>query len=667
MSDQTQKQNFRYKYIVNDINYNIQLFNIQHEKIKIMIDTKNIFSDDYVEYSNLYSLVQFQEITRYYILFENIDEVFDDLAHTIQEKNFTLTHNGNTVTLTIKVMINKSVKNVDFILDKNKIIDLSSQNDNPQYYSKTFSSKNTEKYKNLEKSKRNIEISNINELNTLLSDLKDRITVLENSQHNLLSERNELPESKISNELKVNNLGASGDNLSLGLENILLRLSKLENDNNNKDKKIAKLESKLRYYESLDKTYNNNISNINNPELDNNYMKLSTVPTIKNTILKSQTIPQNSYNNYPLQFQKQSSLSYCKEERNNYTDSHNIYISDNNNINRSMKNYNNYNYNNQRLRQSKSQIFQNNNSAYYMDENVSMHSQETKKNNLRNNSYNDKRLFRENNKSFEEKDTYRSNKFNNENYPNNNLDIKSNNSNVNSVMSNYSNANDRNFQKHVEYKEKIGIPIVPRQNLKKYVNSRIIFTRTELKLLKNKLSEGNKKVHVFFDLLYRASTDGDFQEIVKKSYFNREKTLTLFYSYEGSRFGVYMQKRKATSFIKGKILKEVPGTSFIVSLNNLKFFDISPTKTAKEGHEDCLSFGRTFYLNANGSNWLIYTPRSKFLKKKCTIGNQLGEYYDFDPEVLVGSNYEYHLKDVEIFHVVFEKDEDDNHDNNQKK
>ena len=150
---------------------------------------------------------------------------------------------------------------------------------------------------------------------------------------------------------------------------------------------------------------------------------------------------------------------------------------------------------------------------------VSMHSQETKKNNLRNNSYNDKRLFRENNKSFEEKDTYRSNKFNNENYPNNNLDIKSNNSNVNSVMSNYSNANDRNFQKHVEYKEKIGIPIVPRQNLKKYVNSRIIFTRTELKLLKNKLSEGNKKVHVFFDLLYRASTDGDFQEIVKKKLF----------------------------------------------------------------------------------------------------------------------------------------------------
>lgn len=61
MYDQNQKINYRYRCKINDVNYNIQLFNIQQEKIKIMIDTKNPYSDDYIEYSNIYSLVQFKK------------------------------------------------------------------------------------------------------------------------------------------------------------------------------------------------------------------------------------------------------------------------------------------------------------------------------------------------------------------------------------------------------------------------------------------------------------------------------------------------------------------------------------------------------------------------------------------------------------------------------
>ena len=161
--------------------------------------------------------------------------------------------------------------------------------------------------------------------------------------------------------------------------------------------------------------------------------------------------------------------------------------------------------------------------------------------------------------------------------------------------------------------------------------------------------------------------DGDYEEIIKENTYDAEKTLTLFYTYEGSRFGVYVQKRKATTFLKGKTYKEVPGTSFIVSLNNLRFFNISPNQTSKGGHEDDLCFGRTFYLNRNGSNWLIYTPKSNFLKKRCFIGNQKGEYIKFDPEILIGNKNDYHIKDIEIFHVVFEKDENNEKDNDKKK
>jgi hypothetical protein len=338
-----------------------------------------------------------------------------------------------------------------------------------------------------------------------------------------------------------------------------------------------------------------------------------------------------------LQEQRQSALTFNKNE-----------------------NYNKYNnHNKYRLKQSKSEIFSN-----YNNENMSLQSKEINNNNyVRNNSYNEKKISYKDNKSYGEKDTFRSNKFNNISYTNdiNSSYLKTNNSNLNSTLSNYSNAKDKNFQKYLFYKEKLGIPVVPRENLKKYVNSRIFFTKNELRALKGKLSNGNKKLHIFFDLLYRASVDGDFEEIIKNNTEDKEKTLTLFYTYEGARFGVYINTKKTTSIFKGKVYKEIPGTSFIVSLNNLRFFDIEENKTSKQDIPDYLSFGRTFYLNKNSSNWLIYTPRSNFLKKKCSIGNQKSDYKFFDAELLVGNRNNYHIKDVEIFHVVFEKDrEDDN-------
>ena len=619
MNDLNQKINFRYRCKINDINYDIQLFNIQQEKIKIMINTKNPYSDDYIEYSNIYSLVQFQEITRYYILFENIDEIFEDLSRTIKEKNFSIIHNGNTMTLTVKIIINKNISDVNFILDKNKTIDLSSQKENP-YYFNTISSKNSDRNRlkqiYLEKSKRNIDISSIGELNTLLSDLKDRITVLEASQNNEYIQKNEIPQRRMYTN---NDNFLNTDTINTGLENILIRLNRLENDNNSKDKKIELLEKKLKYYESID--------NNNNIQKDNNYIKYST-PSYPNNLQRTQLSIDPFYNN---QLQVKTEESFTINPRDNpYINNNDIYIQENKN-----RSYNNY-----KLKQSKSGLY----NKYYNNDNASfsLYNKDRKNNNnIRSNSYYDKKiLFKDNNRQYTEKDTNRSNI----------------NSNLNSTLSNYS-----------SFKDKFAIPIVPRENLKKYVNSRIIFTKNELRLLKMKLSDGNKKIHVFFDLLYRASIDGDYEEIIKNSIKDKEKTLTLFYTYEGARFGVYIHKKLGKSFLKKKIYKEVPGTSFIVSLNNLRFFDILRNKTSKNGYyDDYLSFGRTFYLNTNGSNWLINTPRSNFLKKRCTIGNQKGEYNDFDPELLVGNKNDYHIKDVEIFHVAFEKDEEDDENDKPK-
>ena len=632
---ESQKMNFRYKCKINDIVYNIQLFNIQHEKIKIMIDIKNPYSDDYIEYSNIYTLNQFQEITRYYVLFQNIDELFEDLSRTIKEKNFSISHNGKLINLTIRVIINQNVNEVNFILDKNKVIDLSLQKDNPYFYINTASSGGSWANKNknsIEKSKRNVEISNINELNTILSDLKDRITVLESSQNNEMLQNNKILYTKTNNT----NLAYNNDNtFGSGLDNILIRLNKLEKETSNKDKIIEQMEQKIKYYESIYKNPNNNIdnnylNNNNHLNTNNNYTNYN-VPIYSNIPNNSQLLIKPTYYKYPLQSERLYSFTLYK----------NRFYNKNNN------------YNNYRLKQSKSEIYNS-----YNNENMSF---DTKKEYYRNASYNDKKIsFRDNNKSFGEKETFRSNRINNNSYANDinsNNFIKSNNSYLNTTMSNNSNAVDKNFNKYLFYKEKLGIPLVPREDLKKYVNSRIIFTKNELRLLKSKLSNGNKKIHIFFDLLYRASVDGDVEEMIKNNIEDKEKLLTLFYTYEGARFGVYINRKKTTSLFKGKIYKEIPGTSFIVSLNYSRFFDISPNRISKEDStKDCLCFGKTFYLNSNGSNWLINTPRSKFLKKRCIIGNQSSDYMYFNPEIIVGNKKEYHIKDVEIFHVAIEKD-----------
>lgn len=633
MDEQNRRMNYRYRCKIKEANYDIQLFNLEQEKIKILINTKNAYSDEYAEYSNIYTLIQFQEITNYYILFESIEEIFDDLIKTIQDKNFSIERNENTMNFKIQVMVNKKARVVNFILERTKIIDLSSQRDG-QYYN-TISTKNSEFYRNKnyqEKSKRNVAISDINELNTLLSDFKDRIAVLEQSQISQINKKETMPSENYTNNLMTSansNINNVNDKLNQSLENILLRLQILEFESKNKDKTIEKLEKKLHYFESLENKVqyeeNSNSNNINNNS--------NNIKTLRNVNNKNNMNNINKYPKYPIP-------NYSKAIKNKKTISNSLYHNEYNPFtHRNIRNKTGMTLSTDRLKKIKSQFISQeklrNNSIFNNNDNATLHSQETEKynNNDYNNNYNDK---------YSEQQT---NPLNN--------DLR-----TNSTISNYSNAKDYNFQKYIQYKEKLRIPMVPRENIKKFVNSRIIFTKNELRLLKTKFTQGNKKIHAFFDLLYRASEDGDYEDVAKSKARHHERTLTLFYTYEGARFGAYVSRKPATSFIKGKIYKEVPGESFMVSLNNLKFFDIMPNKTCKDGEDVYLCFGRTFYLNTNGTNWVINTPREHFLKKKCTIGDKGSDYKNLDTELLVGVREDYHIKDVEIFEVSIEKDDD---------
>jgi len=130
--------------------------------------------------------------------------------------------------------------------------------------------------------------------------------------------------------------------------------------------------------------------------------------------------------------------------------------------------------------------------------------------------------------------------------------------------------------------------------------------------------------------------------------------LILFHTSEGARFGVYIEKEKVKSIFGNEKFKEKHDTSFLVSLNSLKIYDIEKGQIATGNRSEQLCFGRSFLFNDNGSNWFIFTPRNYFLDIKCMIGDKKSTFGIINTNEIVGPKKDYYLKDVEIFQVRIE-------------
>ena len=131
--------------------------------------------------------------------------------------------------------------------------------------------------------------------------------------------------------------------------------------------------------------------------------------------------------------------------------------------------------------------------------------------------------------------------------------------------------------------------------------------------------------------------------------------MTLFETEKEARFGIYVEKKEDTSILMNKYLAERPGTSFLVSLNNLEIYDIYKKYVSSE-HKLC--FIKNKKKNRNGSSYAIYTPPNNFLGVDCYMGD-LTAYFQVDGnEEIIGEKEEYKLKEVEICKVSIEKKED---------
>ena len=242
---------------------------------------------------------------------------------------------------------------------------------------------------------------------------------------------------------------------------------------------------------------------------------------------------------------------------------------------------------------------------------------------------------------------------------NNNISINSNSSlSSKPIIKHNVNRSISSSMSNVKIKPPKKVPIYPPEKLSKLINSNIIFRKIELNLLKNKLSNDNKQTDIYFQLLYRATRDGDNDTIIKKLTLGYDDVMTLFYTNEGARFGIYI-KRKKNHYIKAKDRGEKPGTSFIIGFNNLIIYDIFKNKNGKGDYNKVLCFGCLDDICTNGTKWMIYTPQNNFLNQRCVMGNGESLFKDFEVEQIVGPN-EYTIKEVEIFSVEFE--ENDNSD-----
>ena len=682
--DKEKIKKYRTNIEKNNNNYSIALF-VSQNKLQISIKYSENNSDEILEFSNNYSYHQLQIINKYFRNFNNIESICKDLDQLLKNNKVSIELKNDFIILSVKVLIKKEASNIIFKLLKSKITDFNRNKNktkgphalgNISY--KNYNNKNSYSMPKYNKKEDN-------EMKTILSNLNDRVSNLENSRYDSASKENR--------NINANNMNDENKIFLKNINSILTRINKLEELNQNKENKIKELEEKIGKFEDnisntmsypvysipnksqksrnenninnisyIKKKKNNNNSNeyeveINDTENENKSKKLRSKN--KNHIKKK----ENEYYFKEVEESKDQSNDNIISNKNKSYKDNNSKVSKNiniksikeseNNENKRNKNHNRSSYSSQSDRDSnkKNEEEKTNESLYKYknnnkkEEEKSSETEERKKKRRKSNKSNDS-----NSELLEEKNLEKSG--------NKKLHPKEE-----------KNKKEKEEKKMKEEREKkkadTGMEIVEREDLKNYINSRIFFTRKELQFVKNKVTNKDSHLHAYFEVLYRASIDGDFEEKIKLTCEGSYPQLILFYTEEGARFGIYINKEKHTNFFGRESYKEVEGSSFLISLNSLKTYDILKGKKATDDREEKLCFGRSFYFNDNGSNWFIFTPRNEFLGEKCRIGDKECDFGKIDTNEIVGYNKDYHLKDVEIFKVVFYSDNDDYEDEDQ--
>jgi hypothetical protein len=530
-----------------------------------------------------------------------LDKLLKQNQSKIEEKN------GKLI-LTIIVLINNETNSLSFNLLQ------SNTNDFLSYKNNQYKNNQTEH----KKGKKNISLSvakNPKEKKYYNSpDYKEKMSAIE-----------EMSQNNISRRATDDNINAY-DKLSININRLMERISKLEHMSDDDDEKIMTIEDQLSKYEKSHLEDDHKYEIQSNKSSDNEEKNKIKVPSVNIKCMNMNDSPNQSF----------------KRKSNDYND--NINFKQTNSIkNSSRKTYSKASS----VEMNKAQYKRKRKYIYFFKE-IENYDQEEK-------IY----LLQLKNSKLKEKTKTRSKK----KEPKENIEKKpedkEENENKDKDETRISDEIEFSVQSVASKNSKTGLPMVKRENLKPYINSRIFFTKKELKMVKKRIVKGNKNLQLYLDLLYRASMDGDFEDSIISFSEGVYPQLVLFYTEDGARFGAYVEKEKTVSMFGRVSYKEVPGTSFLLSLNSLKIYDINKGEIATDNREERLCFGRSFLFNENGSNWFLYHPRNQFLDIKCMIGDKKSNFGEINTDEIVGTKKDYYLKDVEIFKVTVEREEHD--------
>ena len=592
----------------NQINYSIILY-VFYEKLNIIIKYSNSNSDEIYEFANLYSFKQLQIINNYFKKFINLEQICRELDKLLKQNQSKIEEKNGKLILTIIVLINNETNSLSFNLLQ------SNANDFLSYKNNQYKNNQTEH----KKGKKNISLSvakNPKEKKYYNSpDYKEKMSAIE-----------EMSQNNISRRATDDNINAY-DKLSININRLMERISKLEHMSDDDDEKIMTIEDQLSKYEKSHLEDDHKYEIQSNKSSDNEEKNKIKVPSVNIKCMNMNDSPNQSF----------------KRKSNDYND--NINFKQTNSIkNSSRKTYSKASS----VEMNKAQYKRKRKYIYFFKE-IENYDQEEK-------IY----LLQLKNSKLKEKTKTRSKK----KEPKENIEKKpedkEENENKDKDETRISDEIEFSVQSVASKNSKTGLPMVKRENLKPYINSRIFFTKKELKMVKKRIVKGNKNLQLYLDLLYRASMDGDFEDSIISFSEGVYPQLVLFYTEDGARFGAYVEKEKTVSMFGRVSYKEVPGTSFLLSLNSLKIYDINKGEIATDNREERLCFGRSFLFNENGSNWFLYHPRNQFLDIKCMIGDKKSNFGEIDTDEIVGTKKDYYLKDVEIFKVTVEREEHDN-------
>ena len=169
------------------------------------------------------------------------------------------------------------------------------------------------------------------------------------------------------------------------------------------------------------------------------------------------------------------------------------------------------------------------------------------------------------------------------------------------------------------------------------VKGDIIENAKELEILSRKISKNNRKIS--FNLLYKATIDGDKAEIFHKKCDGAKSTLVLVRSLNDKRFGGY-----TTCDWRGNSVEKKDDNAFVFSLDKRKIYDIIPGEFAIGCYP---KYGPVFL----GCQIRIYDD---FFKKGGTTFEKGMNYNTEENYELTGGLKKFEIKDIEVYSVDLE-------------